>query len=653
MNNAPLLLPLKNCGTLGVALRNKTKASRLINSIIFELCFYHSPEDLQFVVFYDNSTIIEDKSADNISYQKYKFSSHFRELFSDKTQFVFNKDYAKIMFDSLLGLLTKRKESKDDEKDDGFTNIVIIIYEDYGIKEHAIANFLPKAPIEGELYRNELGVTFIFYANARGLLPSYCGYTIEENKESTENEWQLIPRSDSNTKKNFSNVIMSGDEPTYDFYRCFRVLSEIYYTRIAQNAKVPSYVTLFKLFNIDKNDFSVEKSWASRNDITETLSVPVGRGEGETDIIKLDLHEKHDGCHMLVAGTTGSGKSETIISILIGLCLYYPPDELNLLLIDMKGGGFINRLGKDPYKLPHVVGTVTDVDGDENGTGAEYMLKRFLESLAAEIKRRKLLLNRMKVDNLDSYIKKHRNIEKGDIEISKTEFKTLAEIPSLAHLVFVVDEFTELKRAASESNDMDFISEITTIARVGRSLGFHIILISQNIEGAITDDIRVNSKSRLCLKVATKQASKEMLNNTLAASPDMPGNGRAYLMVGTGSRFEYFQSAYSGAEVETTEMPFEIIHAKHDGEYTVFFDSSKQKDKSKNSEVETQLSFVVKKIIEHFEYEVKNGKRNKPHTIFNTPLHNKIVFGERDSNGEVNAFKSSEKEGGWESFCIT
>lgn len=104
-----------------------------------------------------------------------------------------------------------------------------------------------------------------------------------------------------------------------------------------------------------------------------------------------------------------------------------------------------------------------------------------------------------------------------------------------------------MKRFSSESNDIDFIAEITTIARIGRTLGLHIILVSQNIEGAINDDIRVNTKSKICLKVATKQASKEMLGTTDAAAATMPGHGRAYILVGTGSRYEYFQSAYTGA----------------------------------------------------------------------------------------------------------
>lgn len=93
---------------------------------------------------------------------------------------------------------------------------------------------------------------------------------------------------------------------------------------------------------------------------------------------------------MLVAGTTGSGKSEAILTYLIGLCMCYTPDQVNLLLVDMKGGDFIRRMGK----LPHVVGKVSDIDSvsDDNDTysdNSEYMLSRFLRSMKAEIRRRK------------------------------------------------------------------------------------------------------------------------------------------------------------------------------------------------------------------------------------------------------------------------
>jgi S-DNA-T family DNA segregation ATPase FtsK/SpoIIIE len=192
--------------------------------------------------------------------------------------------------------------------------------------------------------------------------------------------------------------------------------------------------------------------------------------------------------------------------------------------------------------------------------------------------------------------------------------------------VLVVDEFTELKRFSSESSDIDFIAEITTIARVGRTLGFHIVLVSQNIEGAITDDIRVNSKARVCLKVATKQASKEMIDSPAAAAPTMPLNGRAYLLVGTGSRFEYFQSAYTGANKNMNiEPPVVVTEVPNSGKFNPDFYSSKkdnEKDKKNNanvSEHDTQLAYITKTIIE------LSKDMEKPKPIFMPPLPGKIV----------------------------
>lgn len=296
--------------------------------------------------------------------------------------------------------------------------------------------------------------------------------------------------------------------------------------------------------------------------------------------------------------------------------------------------------------LPHCVGAVTDTAGEEEGTSAAYMLKRFLESLNAEIKKRKLLLSSLGVDNVDSYIRALRIIR----EIKELEYNPenraiidklkkklnekqigilnndLSELRPLSHLVLVVDEFTELKRFSSESNDVDFIAEITTIARVGRTLGFHIVLVSQNIEGAITDDIRVNSKARICLKVATKQASKEMIGSPAAAAPTMPLNGRAYLLVGTGSRFEYFQSAYTGANKNMNiEPPVNVTLVSNSGKFKSGFYSSKtdnEHEKKRNENInehDTQLAYITSTIME------LGKNREKPAPIFLAPLPNCIT----------------------------
>ena len=667
----PLLIDLKNCGALGVISNDVQTSHRFIQHVVFELAYYHSPEDLQFVFFFDKEDKIEKQ---NEILKNYKYLPHTNELLDGVSQFVFDKDSSGIVFGQLLSIMNSRsnnkKEDTDDSVSDGkLTQIVCVVFDDYDIKETGFSKFLPEVPKEGEPYINLLGLTFIFIRPVKDMLPKYCGNIVNIDKENEKERkvslrYNVLSRETLNvlsedkgdkTKANdtdklieykyFQNKYMFGPE-SYDdkFDLAFRQLSAIYYTRIAENGKVPSMVTLFELYGYNSEKVengevksSIRKSWEDidRNDVTRNLRVPIGKHEHGT--MYLDLYEKADGPHMLVAGTTGSGKSETIITYLIGLCMKFSPMDLNLMLVDMKGGGFSDRLGD----LPHCVGVVTDTAGEDEGTSAAYMLKRFLETLNAEIKRRKLLLSSFGVDNVDSYIRALRLIRKikelesdgeNSEEIKKLKkklnnkqqeilSKDLSELSPLSHLVLVVDEFTELKRFSSESNDVDFIAEITTIARVGRTLGFHIILVSQNIEGAITDDIRVNSKARICLKVATKQASKEMIGTPAAAAPTMPLNGRAYLLVGTGARFEYFQSAYTGANKNLNIDPAVIVtQATNSGKFNNGFYSSKkdniiEKKRSENvSEHDTQLAYVVKTIIEI-------GKNmEKPRQIFLPPL---------------------------------
>lgn len=683
----PLLIDLKSCGALGVVSTEADVLAKFVRHIAFELAYYHSPEDLQMVFLFENesNTALQDEIV-----RDYKYLPHTNELFENTSQFVFDKESAGEVFSQLQAIVAERAKShgSDDESandSEKVTQIVCFVFSDYDIKESAFSRYLPEAPKEGEAYVNKLGLTFVFLQNEEGKLPKYCGSTIEldGNVHKISNRYNILSRETlegltENSRKdsaastddyieytNFENPFIFGNgtaaHSINDFALAYKQLSSIYNTRIAENGKVPSVVTLFELYPFLKelkDDESVraeiEKRWLSQEpyeqyDVTHDLKVEMGRNEH--GITYLDLHENADGPHMLVAGTTGSGKSETIITYLIGLCMKYSPMDLNLLLVDMKGGGFSDRLGE----LPHCVGSVTDTAGESEGISAVYMLKRFLESLNAELKKRKLILSDLRVDNVDDYIRAYRKIKRIHAlknqpnsqkerdalidEIMKSENEKqinaidgdISELRPLSHLILVVDEFTELKRFSSESNDIDFIAEITTIARVGRTLGLHIILVSQNIEGAINDDIRVNTKSKICLKVATKQASKEMLGTTDAAAATMPGHGRAYILVGTGSRYEYFQSAYTGANKNMNiEPPVSITSVPNSGQFDKkFYISDKDNEviKKKNkSGGTTQLKYVVSQIVELAE------KFERPKDIFLPPLKTNIQ--DKDSKDE-------------------
>lgn len=652
LRNAPLIYSLQDKSALGVVdseldIKKEYSMSQFfISRMIFELCFYHSPDDLQFVMFFpENHNWASVEGIIN----RYKFMPHFRGLFPDKSQFVFDKESAGHVMSSLLTIMNGRRIALEEKQNATLPRIICVVFSEHGLKEHALAEYLPKAPSENGSAYNGLGLTFVFVKKYKEHLPAYCDAIV--HFESTAPYLAPYNNMMENQSFRFESDASKEDDLsqdriqkyTQDNTRAFRFFSSIYYARIAQNGKVPSQVSTFELFgcNDDTLEQTISDYWGFRGkreqpSITESLGVPIGKTE--TGVSFLDLHEKADGPHMLVAGTTGSGKTETIITYLVGLCMKYRPDELNLLLVDMKGGGFTKRLGH----LPHVVGAVTDVDGDENGTGAEYMLGRFLNAMKSEIKRRKILFNKLLVDSIDTYIGACADIEsfiakkRLDSEQAEELRKTAKNNP-LTHLILVVDEFTELKRFSSENSDIDFIGEITTIARVGRSLGFHIILISQNIEGAITDDIRVNSRAKLCLKVATKQASKEMIGTELAASPQMPGNGRAYLLVGAGSKFEYFQSGFSGAGIEE-DTSVEITLASKTGLYRRFYRSDKdntallkKKAAQKKSGLDkTQLEAITSAICSV--YMSNSNSLPASHMIFRSPLPQCIAL---DENGKI------------------
>ena len=682
-NLPPLLFELKNCGALGVITEKKPAkdenaaggngvgtaenfngdpTENFIRHIVFELAYYHSPENLQFVFFFKRTDDIDERDR---KIKNYKYLPHTNELFNNSlSQFVFDKNSAGDVYSALFGIMNERSGSikTSDDKGDGgeekkeepnFTQIVCIMFDDYDIKETVFSRFLPEPPKQGEDFKNQLGLSFIFLKDEKGMLPKYCSSLIElcsgPRGELTK-RYNVLTRETLEHNKNAANTSSMVDKKRFfsdhlfkdsfakgnksvdvkrEFSEAYRQLSSLYYKRIAENGKVPDVVSLFEIWGIDKDAVTddpakskvytmIKESWDSpETDITKGLSVPIGKNEH--GVTYLDMHQNGDGPHGLVAGTTGSGKSETLITYVIGCCMKYRPEELNFMLVDMKGGGFSDRLGS----LPHLVGAVTNTTGEAEGIAPEYMLKRFLETLNAEIKRREVVLKELDTDNIDSYIKTRKTVLKYREEI-KNGTRTLTSVRQefinkddrikacdpenpepkpLSHLLLIVDEFTELKRFSSESNDIDFIKDITTIARVGRTLGFHIILVSQNIEGAITEDIRVNSKARICLKVATKSASKDMIGTPDAAAATMPGHGRAYILVGTGSRYEYFQSAYTGAnrnlsikgDIKMTQVP------ECGGFDESFYNSKKdnlrmaKQNKSVNED-DNQLNYIINTI---------------------------------------------------------
>ncbi len=281
---------------------------------------------------------------------------------------------------------------------------------------------------------------------------------------------------------------------------------------------LPDMITFLELYGVGKVEhLNVLNRW-KENDPTKTLSVPVGVTT-TGDRFVLDLHQKFHGPHGLIAGMTGSGKSEFVMTYILSLAVNYHPDEVAFILIDYKGGGMAESF-KD---LPHVAGIITNLDGAS--------IRRSLTSIQSELIRRQALFSeagkKLNESNMDIY--KYQKLYRA---------KKVKE--PLPHLFIISDEFAELKTQQPE-----FMTQLVSAARIGRSLGVHLILATQKPSGVVDDQIWSNSRFKVCLKVQERADSMDMLKRPDAA--ELTKTGRFYLQVGYNELFEIGQSAWSGA----------------------------------------------------------------------------------------------------------
>jgi S-DNA-T family DNA segregation ATPase FtsK/SpoIIIE len=226
-----------------------------------------------------------------------------------------------------------------------------------------------------------------------------------------------------------------------------------------------------------------------------------------------------DGVHGMIAGTTGSGKSELLLTLIAAMAIRYDPRIVNFVLVDYKGGAAF-----EPFKkLPHCVDIATNLQGNA--------VERIFIAMKAELDRRAKLLADGRVGDLVDYRKRVIPRLKEDDPLPKT----------FPHLFIIVDEFAEMIMANPE-----YKAQFESITRLGRAFGATLILATQRPAGMVTDQMRANMKFRICLRVETADDSKELLKRPDAATLP-PLGGRGYIQVGGGALTEV-QAAWAGGE---------------------------------------------------------------------------------------------------------
>lgn len=278
------------------------------------------------------------------------------------------------------------------------------------------------------------------------------------------------------------------------------------------------FLELFQAGNVEQLNIGLR--W-KENQASRSLQVPVGV-DGQGSLVYLDLHEKRHGPHGLIAGTTGSGKSEFIVTYILSLCVSYAPDEVSFVLIDYKGGGLAGAFQNKHVALPHLAGVITNLDGSE--------IRRSLASIRSELRRRQETFAQASEMTGDAAM---------DIYAYLSLYRQGRIDEPMPHLFIIADEFAELRQ-----QEPDFMAELVSAARIGRSLGIHLILATQRPTGVVDEQIWSNARFKVALKVADASDSREMIRRDDAARISRPGN--FYLLVGYGESFVEGQAAFAG-----------------------------------------------------------------------------------------------------------
>lgn len=577
---------------------NQTDVYPFIRSLVTHLTTFHSPAELNMHVvgvngatsqwdwIYDSSDMSSQRSRDDQNQRTVKpLIPHFVMPKAEQDGLVFpvcfeapegkavlrENDRIAQFWKQMRNELDRRAYRLREDRDRGFNNTPLLI-----IIVDMLDPFHPQSPnawleksmlkdVEaeaavGELIGNgqNLGVAVIFLVPDRQKVPSGCSAVIEVGAKTQKGTRAFrYAEVGVNTPRYLGNAdVIESPQILQDYAGKLHQWS----IRQTYGEGIPESVTLLDINSVRSiEELKLGEVWLK----TRFAARKVGDNPSQQDadwmraaigfmanqeIRRLYFKSDADGVHGMIAGATGSGKSELLMSLILQLACNYDPTVINFVLIDYKGGGAFVPL----KNLPHVVDIVTNLQ--------QSAVDRMFKAITAELNRRQEINTATDSKHIVDYRKKGLHLLAPDVFEQRFGIKK----QPYPHLFVIIDEFAEMMEG-----DNDYKEQLNRITRLGRSLGVSLILAAQRPTG-VTDQMRSNIQLRICLRVATPAESSELLRRPDAAFLPNGIPGRGYIQVGHES-LELTQMAWSGA-------PYREVRQTPDMQDTIFWNQYQGRD---------------------------------------------------------------------------
>lgn len=492
INDAPIIFDMLKFSCGGVV-GNRKEGIHLIRNMIMQAATHHCYDELKIITIFPKN---EMQDWDWIKWLPHSFNDNRSERYMSCDTYGATTIFKQ--FDEILTQRFREIKEDDDYRNNDFKLpfYLFIIADRTLIEGQTIMKFLTGN-------NRKMGIGTLFLYDDISLLSRDCAVIMDvKNAESI-----IYNKENASDKKNFTIDKVRDCE----FNAFSRALAPVRVSSTSEELMLPNCVTFLEGYGVKTPDnINIAENWA--NSLTyKSMAVPIGI-KTNGDQFLFDIHEKYHGPHGLVAGMTGSGKSEMVQSWILSMALKFSPQDVSFVLIDFKGTGLILPF----LNMPHLAGTISDLDTNIN---------RNLIALENELSRRKALLDSVGVNNIISYLKLYKD--------GKTK-------EPLSFLFVIIDEFAEFKVQFP-----DFMTVVNRIFAIGRTLGVFAVLLTQKPAGVVDDKMHANTRFKWCLKVANSADSKDMIKHPEAAKITNPG--RAYVQVGEDEIFELVQSYWSGA----------------------------------------------------------------------------------------------------------